>query len=447
MYDLIVVGAGVAGCMAARRVAFRGYKVLLVDREPRSSLGHPWINGVESKVFPLVGIDEPSGEETVPRPRRSRIVSPSGKHWVEVGPVTNFEVRMQPFTRRLLAKAERAGVEFRDLTQVEGPLVEKGVVRGVIAGGEEIPARLVLDASGWEAVVRRGLPESSIIPREIDTSCLVTAWREQRRFAPEEVGEVPGVLGIPPGVAISRLGWRGGYSTLSLHWDPGERILDVLVGYKKESSEETAGEFVQRFLEEKGLKGEFLYGGGGLIPVRRALDVLVDHGVLIAGDAACMAIPAHGSGTASALIAGNLAAVTIARCLEAGEFGRENLWEYAAAYQHGRGAMMAYFDVARMISEGLDSEGMEKLVKYFITPRAVTAGLQAETYHFTWGDLRQVVGGLRDPRFAARFAYLAALAPRLMKAYEEYPRRYHPRELRSWRERVRRILRPLGRGA
>ncbi len=32
MYDVIVIGAGPAGCMAAKRIANAGYKVLLVDK-------------------------------------------------------------------------------------------------------------------------------------------------------------------------------------------------------------------------------------------------------------------------------------------------------------------------------------------------------------------------------------------------------------------------------
>jgi len=76
MYDLIVVGAGTAGCMVAQRTAAQGYKVLLLDRKPLDDLGHTWVNGVERGVFSRVGIPDPPGEETMSSPLSSRLMSP-----------------------------------------------------------------------------------------------------------------------------------------------------------------------------------------------------------------------------------------------------------------------------------------------------------------------------------------------------------------------------------
>ncbi|MDD3717764.1 MAG: NAD(P)/FAD-dependent oxidoreductase [Actinomycetota bacterium] len=444
MYDLVVVGAGCAGCVAAERTAGRGFKVLLLDRQSPDGLGHTWVNGVERTVFGRLGIAMPSGEETMPSPLSSRLLGPAGKRYVETTSAPTIEVRMSVFVRRLLAGAVAAGAELRGETTVERALVEKDRVSGVVtASGEEIPARAVVDASGWEAVLRHGLPESSPVPREMDEGYMVTAWREQRRLPPDEAADVPRLLGIPPGVSVSRVGWRGGYSVLMLHWDPRESELDILVGFNREEAEESAGEFVARFLAEKGIGGERVYGGGGLIPVRRSLDVLVDHGLLLTGDSACMVIPAHGSGVASSLIAGDLAARTLARCLEEGDTGRENLWEYAAAYQRGRGALMAYFDVTRGLTDNFDREDMDKLVGYVMTPGDVEAGLKAEPLGIDLTDALRRLRSLRHPLFTARFAWLASAAIALKKIYEDYPERYDPASLEQWRSRVAKARRRL----
>lgn len=444
MYDLVVVGAGCAGCMAAQRTAQRGFKVLLLDREPREGLGHPWVNGVERTVFDRLDIAAPSGEETMPSPLSSRLYGPSGVRYVETTSTPTMEVRMSVFTRRLLAAAEAAGAEFRDATPVARPLLEGDRVAGVVtAAGEEIPARVVVDGSGLEAVIRHELPEGSPIPRDIEEGCLVTAWREQRRFSPDEAEAVPRRLGIPPDVSVNRVGWRGGYSVLMLRWDPRENELDILVGFSKAEAKESAGEFVAGFWKEKGLGGEMLYGGGGLIPVRRSLDVLVDHGILLAGDSACMVIPAHGSGVASSLIAGDLAAATIARCLKEEDTSRENLWEYAASYQRGRGAMMAYFAVTRGLTDNFDSRDMDRLVGYVMTPGDVEAGLRAEPLGIDLKDALRRLRSLRHPLFAGRFAWLASTALTLKKAYESYPQRYDARELEEWRRRVQRAQKKL----
>jgi flavin-dependent dehydrogenase len=445
MYDLLVVGAGCAGCVAAARTAAEGHRVLLLDRSDLDGIGHPWVNGVERTVFGRLGMAMPSGEEVVPSPLSSRLVSPSGRHFIEITSSPTVEVRMSFFTRRLLAEAMDAGADFRGGVKVAAPIVEKERVVGVrTEDGEEIGARVVLDASGWEAALRRGLPETSPVPREIDESCMVTAWREQRRFDPGEASDVPSLLGIPPDVNVSKVGWRGGYSVLMLHWDPRESELDILVGYDRDKSAEPAGDFVRRFLEDKGIKGRRHYGGGGLIPVRRSLDVLVDHGFLLAGDSACMVIPAHGSGVASALIAGDLAARTVSRCLREGDTSRENLWEYALRYQRGRGALMAYFEVTRDLTADFSPEDMDMLIGCVMTSGDVEAGLRAEPLGLDLRDALRRLRGLRHPLFTARFAYHAAAAIALKKAYEAYPERYDPASLEEWRAVVARARRRLG---
>ncbi|MDY6797117.1 MAG: hypothetical protein SWK76_17825 [Actinomycetota bacterium] len=46
------------------------------------------------------------------------------------------------------------------------------------------------------------------------------------------------------------MGWRGGYSVLVLYWDPGESMLDILVGFRQQESDESSGEFVEKFFRE-----------------------------------------------------------------------------------------------------------------------------------------------------------------------------------------------------
>lgn len=442
-YDFIVAGAGSAGCMAAWRAAERGLRVLLLDTKERDDVGHPWVDDVEESIFGRVGIVPPDNTEAWPPPSRYRVVSPSGRHFIEKTGLPTMGLRMTVFNRRLLALAEGAGAEFRGGAAVEGPLLDGDRVRGLIAGGVELPARVVLESSGLAATVRKGLPESSPIQREIDEGCLVTAWREQRIFQPEEVPGMLASLEITPGLGTSRVGWRGGYSVILLHFDRHTLILDILVGFNLRVAGETASEYVERFFKEHDIGGQRLYGGGGLIPVRRSLDVLVDDGLLLAGNAACMVLPAHGSGVASALLAGDLAARTVARCLKQGKADRQSLWEYGMTYQRGRGALMAYFDFVRLLSEKLDEEEMEKLVGYAMTPLDLEIALAARPLPLRPGDMLRRLKGLRHPLFLARFANLARYSMTLKRVYERYPERYDPRELDSWKSDVERVLNKL----
>ncbi len=443
-HDLLIVGAGSAGCMAALRAAERGLRVLLLEQRRRDDVGHPWIDDVEEGALLSLGLGTLPEDEVWPPPPLYRAVSPGGKA-IERRGLPLLGLRMDRFVRRLLEMAVRAGAEFRGEARVEEPLLERGRVRGVVLRGQELPARLVLDASGLNAVLRRGLPESSPIEREVDESCLVTAWREHRVFPPEEVRPLLDSLEIPPGVGVARLGWRGGYSVLSLFYDARERVLDILVGFKVKGSSETAGDFVRRFFQDRGIGGERVYGGGGLIPVRRSLDALVDHGLMLAGDAACMVLPAHGSGVASALTAGDLAARVAASCLARGDVSREALWEYGASWQRGRGALMAYFDFIRLLSEGLDERGMDLLMGYAMTPLDLEIAMAARTLPLRAGDILRRLKGLRHPVFLGRFAALARHSIALKKAYERYPLSWDPSALENWRREVAAIVRRIPR--
>ena len=437
-YDFIVVGAGSAGCIAAGRAAQRGLKVLLLDAHEKEDIGHPWVDDVESDIFERLFITEPTREEAWPQPPRYRVVSPSGKRHIEKRGMPITGLRMSFFVRRLLDNAVgKFGVEFRGGAGavVDGPLLDGpngGRVRGVVVGGEEIPARLVLESSGLNAAVRRGLPESSPVQREIDQGCLVTAWREQRLLSEEEVPRALSSLEITPGMGYSRVGWRGGYSVRMLGFDSRTRVLDILVGFNlKRGGGETAGEYVRSFLASRGVGGELIYGGGGLIPVRRSLDVLVDDGLMLAGDAACMVVPAHGSGVASALIAGDLAARTAARVVKAGDTGRNALWEYCMTYQRGRGAMMAYFDFMRLLTETLSEEEMEKLVGSAMTPLDIEIGLAVRPLPLRPDDALRRLKGLRHPLFSSQVRQPGTLLP-----VDEDSLRALPRALRPARDGV-----------
>ena len=64
MYDAIVVGAGTAGCMAAKILASEGYDVCLIDRKDRRQIGDKVCGDAIGKHhFDNLGLPYPSGDE------------------------------------------------------------------------------------------------------------------------------------------------------------------------------------------------------------------------------------------------------------------------------------------------------------------------------------------------------------------------------------------------
>lgn len=167
-YDVIVVGARVAGSPTAMLLARRGYRVLLVDRArfPSDTMSTHLIHPPGMAALARWGLAD-------------RVVAtgcpPVHTYRIDVGPVALVgtprglpEAPMAYGPRRdvldalLVDAARTAGAEVREGFSVEAPLVEDGAVRGVRGHGPdrrttEIRARVVVGADGSNSVVARGV--------------------------------------------------------------------------------------------------------------------------------------------------------------------------------------------------------------------------------------------------------------------------------------------------
>ncbi len=441
MYELIVVGAGVAGCVTAKKAAEKGIEVLLLDKRPLDEIGNNWTNGVEKNVFKQVRIDPPGSDELALPYQKYRLQSPGGKH-VDIPDAPMYDIKMRPFTRRLLDEAIKAGVEFRDNTEVSGPYIEKNQVHGVIVDGKPILAAIVMDASGYHAAIRSKLPRTSIVPVDVYEQIKLTAYHGQVRITEESL-DVPAVLGIPSDVTVSYGAWRGGYSVFSVCWHSAQKALDILIGFDSTKYSETAKECFDNYLKKHGLKGELLFGGGGLIPIRRSIDVLVDDAFMVVGDAACMVIPIHGSGVACSMIAGNAAAKTAVYGIKTENVSKDLLWSYAVEYQRKRGAMMAFYDVMRMSIEILTPEEADKLFEVAMSPEIIASGIEGKPPKVNIASVLFHVKGLRHPTTFLRLLSVAIIALKVKRHYKKYPRFYSERRLRRWRSDLHSILAPI----
>ena len=164
-YDAVIVGARVAGTPAAKRLAERGWKVLLLDREPP-----PADTLSTHALFPntLARLAELGALERIEAEHRINLVEYAirtlGHETVgRFTPIGGFD-RMAVITRpvldpALLAAAVDAGAETRFGEKVTGLLgsgTEADPARGVVLeSGEEIEARWVLGADGRVSTVAR----------------------------------------------------------------------------------------------------------------------------------------------------------------------------------------------------------------------------------------------------------------------------------------------------
>ena len=130
-FDVIVVGAGTAGCLAAKTTAEAGLKVCLIERKKKEEIGEK-ICGDDMGEHHLknLGLEKPQGGELEKRIEGIRIYSPDSEtvftiaHEDFVGYLLNRHL----FGQWLLKKALDNGAVLLDSTQCLEPIIETDFV-------------------------------------------------------------------------------------------------------------------------------------------------------------------------------------------------------------------------------------------------------------------------------------------------------------------------------
>lgn len=170
MRDVIVIGGGPAGSTAATLLARRGFSVLLLERErfPRFQIGEsllPYNNellerlGVKDQLssgdfFPKYGAEFVTGDGRVGYTFRFDRNLPEQYH-------SAYQVKRSEFDHLLLRNAAASGVEVREETLVSAVDVTDSQRATVMAAGERLDARFVIDASGHSTVMGNRLGDKS----------------------------------------------------------------------------------------------------------------------------------------------------------------------------------------------------------------------------------------------------------------------------------------------
>ncbi len=64
-YDVIVVGAGTAGCLAAKTVAEKGLNVALIEKKPQTEIGEKICgDALGEHHLKFLGLEKPTGRRT-----------------------------------------------------------------------------------------------------------------------------------------------------------------------------------------------------------------------------------------------------------------------------------------------------------------------------------------------------------------------------------------------
>ena len=441
-FDTIVVGAGTAGCLAAKTTAEAGLKVCLIDRKERDEIGEKVCgDALGEHHLKTVGLEKPQAGELEKRIEGVKIFSPDleSAFTIAYRDYIGYMLNRRLFGQWLLKQVVDRDAVLMDSTQCLEPIIEKGKVTGISARkvktGENIKlkGKVVLDASGFFGVIRRKLPPEMRIETEVADEDVEACYREIRQLK-EEAEETKYCE-----IYLNQKITPGGYTWI--FQKGGAKVNAGLGVCMRRGFPNPRSQFQTSILPKPLFQGSLLLKRGAWYdPTRRPLDNIVGNGVAVLGDAACLVNPIHGGGIGPSMLSGYLAGKTVVEALEAGDVSQKKLWRYNCRYMQMYGTKQAGLDVFRVLLLTSRDEDLNYGMKHELLTEddVLNAGLGKEFHFKVTETARRVFRGLKRMRFLNKLRLTVKLMNRVKAHYANYPEA--PEEFEEWRRKTRALF-------
>jgi electron transfer flavoprotein-quinone oxidoreductase len=343
-FDAIVVGAGPAGCACGYTLAKAGLQTLIVERGKFAGAKNTWGGSLFgpslSELIPEFWKEAPV--ERFVTHRRTSVISGGRCLSVEYSdpeykqpPYDGFILLRSAFDRWFADKAQQAGAVVAAGLQVDDLIRDGKQITGIKAGGDSIPASVVIACDGVNSVlarkaglgseikaknIKQGIKEVLALPREVIEQRFGISKDEGLawEFFGSFTGGVPGGAFIYTNKESLSVGIVVNLSSL-----PEKKIStnDLLEAFKShpEISKLIAGSTLVEY-------------SGHLIPVAgvNMMPKLYGDGMLVAGDAAGLVLVTGLilEGANLAITSGVEAAKAVIKAKEKGDFSVSSLAAY-----------------------------------------------------------------------------------------------------------------------
>lgn len=440
-FDVIVVGAGTAGCLAAKTAAEAGLKVGIIERKTRGDVGDKICgDALGEHHIRNVRLPDPPADVIDARIEGIKIYSPDLEtiFTVKHEDFSGYLLDRKRFGQWLLKMALDAGAKLFDEALCLEPIISGGAVAGVTAKNlrtgvvEHFNAKVVVDASGFSAVIRNKLPRHMGIENKVSNDDVEACYREIRQLR-------DGIESKYCEIYLNQDVTPGGYAWL--FYKSGSRVNAGLGVCMRKGFPNPRSQFYRHIVSKPVFEGSTILSAGAWFdPTRRPLDNMVGNGVIITGDAACLVNPIHGGGIGPSMLSGFLAGKTIIEALEKGDVSQKALWPYNVYYMSHYGAKQASLDVFRMLLITCSNEDLNYGMKYkLLTEEDVLKAGLGEKFRLNITDAaRRVFRGIKRLRFLNKLRMTVSLMNRVREHYAKYPET--PMDFASWKAETEAIF-------
>jgi digeranylgeranylglycerophospholipid reductase len=432
-YDVVVVGAGTAGCYTAATVANAGYDVAIVERKSEEEAGHiacgDALKGADAfpeaipkerlePAFTNTGVDH--GRFEIPQEDTVLEIPVPG----ELAVIDRWE-----YGRCIIEGASDAGADFHYNVVVQNvDQDDEGTVTGVTGkrNGDvhEFDADVVIDAAGSLSILQDKTDFSeATFDTNVSYSQFCSAYREIVEV-PEDVEWDDALVFKPTERAAGYLWYFPRTSTeinAGLGFQMNEEPMELVDDLKRDLAERP--EFEGAEVKDK---------LGAALPTRRPYDSATAPGFMAVGDAAGHVNPTTGGGIAGAAYAGKYAGEQAMEAIQAGDVSEDALWAYNERVMDHYGARYAALDVYNILSTAVDVDDLMGLLA------ALPGEKLAEALYGGSADFSlrlKVVTALKSFGYWSNiwnFYKTKQEADRLLAHYEDYPS--SPDALADWQD-------------
>lgn len=354
-YDVIVIGAGPAGSMAAHAAALCGASVLLVEKRPAIGAPVRCAEGIVTADLTEFMDPDPKWVSTVIR--KARFIAPdkstftiSGKTGDEI---LGYTLDRKIFDRDLAMRAADAGADVQVHARAV-PLMEGGRISGatIYQHGKthEVRAKVVIAADGVESKFAKSAGINTTVALADLDSCV------QYLVTDIDIEQETNVF------YWSNADCPHGYIWI---FAKGPRSANIGIGIPgtKSGDGHRAKDYLDRFMAKHFPNGkitELIVGG---VSTCKPLESTVADNLIICGDAARFSDPFTGGGIYQALYSGRLAGEIAANAVASGDCSRKALAVYEKTWRESRmGKFLARSALIRDVFFRMDDTILNEII-------------------------------------------------------------------------------------
>ncbi len=426
---IIVAGLGHGGIAAAALIAKAGFDVTVYEQKSEGTLGYDWTDIFAPNALSIAGMDMPDADKFEYKEDMTFFNPSFTTDLRQNVPQDQLEIKMErkDIYDHFIKNALKHGVKIVYDCKVEGPIVLGNRVVGIKTEKGDVYGDLVIDSCGMNSPVRRNLPESFGIEKEVARNEKISIYRAFFNKACDDAVEAKFKVML----------FAGGIKGIS--WVASEdEYTDLLLGRFEDFDMAEVERFSAYLRETNPRLGTEVVRGGQFveIPVRQPLSIMVADGYAAIGDCAFMTVPLIGSGIANSLKAARVLADTVISD-KSQSFNAESLWRYQMGYYKVLGAGLAPLACGKLLLISLTPEEVDYVFeKGIMTADMMTIGADFTGLSSVKLDPKELINQAKevcgDPELLKKIIACGVRMGKAIAACAMMPKKWNAKRVQSW---------------